>query len=117
MSNTPNIGLPYVPENTLDPAAALNQVIDMLDALTQTAVISMALTAPPGSPADGAMYVPATGATGVWSGKAHYLARYVLDGAFWQFYTPGVQVNMLLNRADDTLYIYAPNSNDFWIAV
>lgn len=117
MSQTPRIKLTYVPENTLDPAAGLNVSLDELDALTQTAVTSMALTAPPGSPVNGEMYIPATAATGAWSGKAHYLARYVSDGAFWQFFTPGVQVNMLVNREDDRLYIYAGSSNGYWVVV
>lgn len=106
MSDSPNRKIPYVPENTLDPAAGLNLAINVIDALLQTEVISMALTAPPGGEQDGDLYIPATGASGAWSGQAGNLARFVAEGAFWQFYTAGAQVALILNRADQSLYHY-----------
>jgi hypothetical protein len=102
--NSPNIGIPYVPEGTLDPAAGLNDAIDVLDALVQTGVIAMDLTAPPGSPQDGDMYVPAAPATGAWTGLAGYVVRYRSEGAFWQSFTPGVQAKFLLNLDDLNFY-------------
>lgn len=96
--NSPNAGIPYVPENTLNPAAGLNEAIDVLDVLTQTAVIAMDMTAPPGTSADGDLYVVGSPATGVWTGKENFVARFVLDGHFWKFYEPGVQVHYLLDH-------------------
>lgn len=113
--STPNTGIPYVPEGTLDPAAGLNLALNVIDALLQTRVLSMALTAPPGSPADGDLYVPASPATGAWAGLEDYLVRYVEEGDFWQSYEPGVQVHLLLNNADNGFYKYVPGSPGGWV--
>lgn len=102
--STPNNGIPYAEENTLDPAAGLNLALNVVDALLNSAVLSMALTAPPGSPADGDLYIVGPGATGAWAGRSGDLARYVTTGAFWQFYTRGTQARLVFNKADGGLY-------------
>jgi hypothetical protein len=71
----------------LDHNAALRQ----LEVFVGGSVISRSLTTPPtlSSPTDdGKVYIPATGATGAWSGKANQLA--VWSGGVWFFYTPVV---------------------------
>lgn len=105
MSNTPNAGIPYVPEGTLDPAAGLNDALDTIDALIQTAVIDMTTTAAPTS-SDGDRYIVGAGATGAWAGQDGNLARYVAEGDFWQFFEAGTQVRLVLNLADNVLYAY-----------
>lgn len=104
MSDTPNTGIPYVPEGTLDPAAGLNLALNVIDALLQTAVQDMDQTAPPGSPADGDLHIVASPATGAWAGHENDLARYVAEGTFWQFFTAGFQVHLVVNLADLALY-------------
>lgn len=114
--NSPNTGIPYVPEGTLDPAAGLNDAIDVIDALLQTGVIRMDLTAPPGSPLDGDLYVPAAPASGAWAGLADYLVRYRTEGAFWQSFAPGLQVKFLLNLDDGNFYKFdATSSPGGWV--
>lgn len=100
---TPNRDIPYVPENTLDPAAGLNDSLDVIDAIIVPKVIRMDLTAPPGGEADGDLYIPAAPATGAWAGLENYLVRYRSEGAFWQAYPPA-QVYLLLNADDLGLY-------------
>ena len=78
--STPNAGIPYVPENTLDPAAGLNLALNTIDALMQVRVLDMSLTAPPVSPNDGDRHIVAAGATGARAGHDDELARYVADG-------------------------------------
>jgi uncharacterized protein DUF2793 len=112
--NTPNAGIPYVPEGTLDPAAGLNDSLDVIDALLQTAVIDMTHTAPPGTPTDGDLYIVASPATGAWAGHEDDLARYRSEGAFWQFYTAGIQAKLVLNFDDLGLYKYNPDSPGGW---
>lgn len=107
--NTPNTGIPYVPEGTLDPAAALNISLNVIDALLQCSVIELGRNTPPVSPSDGDMYIVGIG-TGAWAGQDDNLARYVAEGTFWQFYTAGVQVNVVLNRDDSVLYVYNSSS-------
>ena len=103
---TPNTGIPYVPEGTQDPAAGLNLALNVVDALLQTTVIDMDLTAPPGSPSDGDLHIVAAGATGAWSGQDDKLARYVAEGDFWQFFTAGDQVRIVFNDDDGGLYVW-----------
>lgn len=104
--STPSNGIPYVPENTQDPAAGLNLALNVVDALLQTFVIDMDQNAPPGSPADGQMHIVGPAPTGAWAGQANKLARYVTDGAFWQFYTPGTQIRLVFNQDDGGLYVW-----------
>jgi len=115
--STPNVAIPTVPEGTLDPAAGLNAALDVIDvllALLQRGVISMTLTAPPISPADGDMYVVAAPATGAWAAHETAVARYVEDGAFWTFYAPATRIAFLLNQADGQLYQYTGDSPVDW---
>lgn len=103
---TPNNGIPWVPENTQDPAAGLNDALRVIDALLQCTVIDMALTTPPGSPADGDLYIVGAGATDAWAGKDDWLAQYVDDGAFWLFYEPGTQARIVFSLGDGGLYVW-----------
>ena len=103
---TPNNGIPYAPENTTDPAAGLNLALNTLDALLQTTVSSIGANSPPGSPADGALHIVGTAPTGAWAGQANGLARYVAEGAFWQFYAAGAQARIAFNAADGGLYVW-----------
>ena len=106
MTNTPNKAFPLVPQNVLDPAAGLNLVIHILDALVQCSVINMVETAPPSGPSDGDMYVVASGATGDWAGHDGDVAYYVEASGTWEFYTAGAQVFLLLNNDDGGFYKY-----------
>src|ERR1700676_1128242 len=69
-----------------------NQMLRMLQALVQANVISMTLTAPPGSPADGDTYVIGASPTGVWTGKTKNIAYWSADPSVvtpsWEFYAP-----------------------------
>lgn len=104
MSDTPTNGIPYVPENTTDPAAGLNLALDVIDALMSTRVESMALSAPPGSPADGEMWIVKATGTGAWAGHDNAFARYRAESTSWQFYEAGAQAWTCLNKADGGLY-------------
>ena len=68
----------------------LNRLLRGLDALLQSRVISFTTTAPPGSPADGDVYIVPTGATGAWAGQVNNIARWNADAAVpaWEFFTP-----------------------------
>lgn len=68
----------------------LIKLLRWLDFFMNPVVISYALTAPPGSPADGATYIVAASPTGAWAGQAQKYARWSTDitPAAWEFITP-----------------------------
>ncbi len=66
MANSPKLALPYLEAGQSQKHVTVNESLRMLDALVQLAVVSASLTTPPGSPANGAAYIVATGATGAW---------------------------------------------------
>lgn len=96
--STVNNDIPFVPENTTDPAAGLNQALNVIDALLQIAVVAMQ-DDPPMSPAEGQRYIVGAAGTGAWSGQSNRLARY-LDGS-WSYYDARYAVNL----SDGDLYI------------
>ena len=64
------LGLPYLAAGQLQKHVTLNEALTRLDALTQTAVVSRTTAAQPAAPADGALYILPTGATGAaWGGR------------------------------------------------
>lgn len=103
-----NNTIPFVPENTIDPAAGLNESINVIDALLQVRVLSVGTNAAPASPAAGDRHVVGTAPAGAWASQAGKLARW-LDGQ-WSFFDASVVVNL----GDDTLYIRGSSG---WIAV
>ena len=92
MTNTINNLIPFVPENTIDPAAGLNLSLNTVDALLQLAVLTIGNNAPPGSPAEGDRHIVGTAPTGAWTAKAGKLARYLDAG--WHFYDAKVAINL-----------------------
>ena len=63
MTNTSRLGLPVIDAAQAQKHVTDNEALILLDALTQLAVENRTLTTPPGTPADGACYIPAVGAT------------------------------------------------------
>jgi Protein of unknown function (DUF2793) len=86
MTDTPRLSLPVIEAAQAQKHVTHNEALVLLDALVQLAVESRALSAPPGSPADGACYIPATAASGDWSGWDGQLALY--SGGGWLKITP-----------------------------
>jgi hypothetical protein len=86
MPNSPNLIMPFIDAAQSQKHVTHNEALRVLDAAVQLSVIDRDLTAPPGSPSDGDRYIPASGATGDWSGKDLNIAAYQ-DGA-WAFLVP-----------------------------
>lgn len=87
-----NNNIPFAPENTIDPAAGLNESINVVDALLQVRVVSVGANTPPGSPTAGSRYIVGTSPTGAWAGQANKLARW-LDG-MWSFFDAAIVVDL-----------------------
>lgn len=107
MSTSLQNHIPYVPQDTLDPAAGLNEAIRVIDALLNTRVENMTQNAPTSADeVDGACFIVGPAPTGVWAGHAKAIAQFVAEGAFWKFYEAGVEAWLVLNKTDNNLYKY-----------
>ena len=65
---TTNLLLPFIQAAQAQKHITHNDALRLLDGLTQISVLDRDLAAPPGNPAEGARYIVATGATGLWAG-------------------------------------------------
>ena len=81
MTSTPRLALPVIEAAQAQKHVTHNEALVLLDALTQLSVESRTLAAPPGSPAEGACYIPGPSATGAWSGWDGQIA--VFNGGGW----------------------------------
>lgn len=81
MSETPRLALPYLAPQQAQKHVTMNEVIRRLDAIVQASVETRALASPPGGPVEGGAYIPASGASGEWSGADGQIAIYQ-DGAW-----------------------------------
>lgn len=67
----------------------LMKLLRALDALVQCTAVSSSEGTPPGSPADGTVYVlPDTGLTDAWVGHPSEIARWSSKEGMWEFYVP-----------------------------
>lgn len=72
-------------------------------------VKSMAVTAPPGSPANGDAYIlPPAGVSGAWAGKGKQIARWTtrLTVPAWEFFIPKQGHALIYNLSDSRRYQY-----------
>jgi hypothetical protein len=88
MTDTPNLGLPFIEGSQAQKHVTHNEALRILDAAIQIAVQDITRSAPPASPAEGQRHVVAAGATGAWAGQDHAIATWQ-DGA-WAFLAPHI---------------------------
>lgn len=95
---TPRLSLTEIAVGQTFKEIAHNEALRAVDAFMSGRAISRSLTTPPGSPAEGDVYiVPASGAAGAWSGQANKIAQFY--GATWVFYTPKTGMTLWLDSA------------------
>jgi hypothetical protein len=103
MTNTPNLGLPFIEGSQAQKHVTHNEALRILDAAVQIAVLDLTRTAPPASPAEGERHVVASGATGAWAGHANAIATWQ-DGA-WAFLVPKSGW-CIWSAADDVMFVF-----------
>jgi len=91
---TPKLALPELSPAQASKELTHNQALAILDQLAMPRVVDKDLTAPPGSPANGALYIVATGGTGAWAGKDGYLAWWLTSVAAWTFLAPSLGMSV-----------------------
>ena len=85
---TPKLSMPELSVGQAGKELTHNQALAILDQLAQAVVVDKDLATPPVSPANGAMYIVAAGATGAWAGQSGKLAFWLTTVAAWTFITP-----------------------------
>ena len=85
---TPKLQMPELVVGQAGKELTHNQALAVLDQMAQAVVVDKDLTAPPGYPANGSMYIVAAGATGAWAGQDGKLAYWLTTIAAWTFITP-----------------------------
>lgn len=86
MADTNRLELPLLSQAQAQKHVTMNEALKLLDAIVQAGVLDKDLTAPPGSPTEGDIYIVATGGTGAWVGKDDDIA--VFQDGGWVFITP-----------------------------
>lgn len=87
--STPNLGLETVPSNSLQPSVAINDALQVLDALVQLAVVDKDTATPPPTVAGdvGKRWIVAAAPTGAWAGHATHIALCTAADQ-WRFIVP-----------------------------
>ncbi|HZS63502.1 MAG TPA: DUF2793 domain-containing protein [Xanthobacteraceae bacterium] len=88
MTDTPNLGLPYIEAAQAQKHVTHNEALRVLDRLLHLAVLDRDLSAPPASPAEGQRWIVAAAPTGDWAGHATHVAAWQ-DGT-WEFSAPNI---------------------------
>lgn len=101
MTDTANLGLPFIEGSQAQKHVTHNEALRILDAVIQVAVLDANRTAPPASPADGDRHIVAASPTGAWSGHAFAIATRE-DGA-WRFLVPST--GWIAWSADDDILL------------
>jgi hypothetical protein len=86
MTDTANLGLPFIETSQAQKHVTHNESLRILDALVMLSVKDRDLTAPPGAPAEGDRYLVKATGTGAFAGREDQVAHYA-DGG-WTFYPP-----------------------------
>ena len=86
MTETANLGLPFIEGGQAQKHVTHNEALKILDAAIQIAVLDRTRTAPPPGPANGQRHVVAVGASGAWAARDNAIASWQ-DGA-WSYLAP-----------------------------
>ena len=103
MTDTVNLGLPFIDGSQAQKHVTHNEALRILDAAVQIGVLDRTLTTPPVSPVDGERHLVASGATGAWAGQANNVA--VREDGAWRFLVPKAGW-CLWSAADNGLYVF-----------
>ncbi|ABE62249.1 conserved hypothetical protein [Nitrobacter hamburgensis X14] len=103
MTDTANLGLPYIDGSQAQKHVTHNEALRILDAAIQIGVLDLTLSAPPSTPAGGERHVVASGATGAWAGRDNTIATWQ-DGA-WAFLAPKTGW-CIWSAADSSLFVF-----------
>lgn len=108
---TPKLGFVEL-SNSAGNQTYVNNALNRLDQLVMPRVADRDLTTPPGSPTNGAAYIPAATATGAWAGQENKIAYWLSAANAWTFVTPSAGWQVWVTD-EDKFYQYNGSS---WVA-
>ncbi|MDB2414176.1 DUF2793 domain-containing protein [Rickettsiales bacterium] len=97
MSQTGRLGLPYIITSQAQKEVTHNEGLNRLDAFVTPIIIDI-ITAPPGSPTEGDLYIVGAGGTDDFTGQENKIAQYLTGG--WIFYTPFKWMDAVVESLD-----------------
>lgn len=103
MTDTPNLGLPFIAASQAQKHVTHNEALRILDAAIQLAVLDANRTTPPSSPVEGQRHIVAASPGGAWTGKAKQIA--IWQDAVWTFIAPKAGWRAW-SSLDDALLLY-----------
>lgn len=110
MANTTNLLIPLMAGAQSQKYVTFNEAMQYVDVLTQGRALDKDLSTPPGSPADGDVYIIGTSPTGAWASKDWNITAY-LDGV-WRFFPP--KNGWMMYVVDESRWYYF-NSGWGWL--
>lgn len=112
-----NLMLPYLAAGQAQKHVTVNESLRRLDVLVQLSVVSATVTAQPGSPADGAVYILPAGKTGAaWGPMSNFALAYWRDGA-WEQISPREGWLAFVKDTDQLLYYTGSSWNGLPAAI
>lgn len=112
MADTPKLVLPEIASAQAQKEVTHNESLRLIDGLLQCCAIDKDLSAPPGSPADGALYIVGGSASGAWAGHDYEIAYY--SSTAWVFSTPA-HGWLVYVQDESSFYLYTGDSLEYWI--
>lgn len=109
-----SFGLRYITSGMGSPELAINQNL-LVNYVLHKGIEDRDLTAPPGSPADGAAYIPAAPATGVWAAHEDHIAYWFDEVGVWKFLIPEEGISIYVN--DENLRIQYLGGSSGWAEI
>jgi hypothetical protein len=103
MTETANLGLPFIDGSQAQKHVTHNEALRILDDAIQIAVLDNTLTVPPSSPVDGERHIIASGASGAWAGQGDAVATWETNA--WRFLAPKTGW-CVWSIADDALLVF-----------
>jgi len=102
MATTHHMNIALVEQGQAQKEVTVNEALVQLDALMNVGVVDKDLATPPVSPANGDVYIIASGATDEWLGQDNRITYF---DQIWRFISPSEGVMLWVND-EDILYVF-----------
>jgi uncharacterized protein DUF2793 len=102
MADSPRLDMPYLTESQYTKYITHNEALDQLELTVQCTIYDRDLSAPPGSPVAGRLYIVKASGTGAWAGHDTHITGYL--NSQWAFAVP--EEGWACYVQDENLFVY-----------